>query len=165
MRSCVEHREMVPQSGAPAAMPQGIAVKYYRRLLHKAKEITEGNLGQVMKNLREGKWENIFLTNDIDLEQNFMQLESGGGLYALQFLRDNTGGVGEEAAYFSTFTPEFLGSWEETDIKCSDGQSIIFRETTTGDKEAVMAAIEYFIRTGELWDGIPWMKYWREWAD
>ena len=25
-----------------------------------------------------------------------------------------------------------------------------------------MTAIEYFIRAGKLWDGIPWMKRWEE---
>ena len=28
-----------------------------------------------------------------------------------------------------------------------------------------MTAIEYFIHTGRLWDGIPWMKSWQEWAE
>ena len=62
--------------------------------------------------------------------------------------------------WWSTYDPEYVDSDEETDIPHSDGQSIIYRETTTADKEAVMTAIEYFIHTGKLWDGIPWMKRW-----
>ena len=165
MSSLVERQENLPKSGTPAEMPQGIGVIYYVRWPNGPEELTSDSLKQVMQNLREGKWENIFLTSDADFEQNFMQLESGGGLYALQFIQDNTGGIGEEAAWFTTFTPEFLGSNEETDIDCSDGQSVIFREDTTTDKDAVMTAIEYFARTGKLWDGIAWMKVWRELAD
>ena len=165
MRKCIEHREFIPVAEVPAEMPKGIAIQYYVRWPGEPKEITSNSLSRLKKNLRDGKWENIFLTNDTSFEQNFMQLESGGGLYALQFVRDNTGGSGEEAAWFSTFDPEYLDSDEETDIECSDGQSIVFREFTTADKEAVMTAIEYFIRTGRLWDGIPWMKSWQEWVE
>ena len=67
--------------------------------------------------------------------------------------------------WWSTYDPEYVDSDEETDIPHSDGQSIIYRETTTADKEAVMTAIEYFIHTGKLWDGIPWMKRWQEWVE
>ena len=28
-----------------------------------------------------------------------------------------------------------------------------------------MTAIEYFIHTGKLWDGIPWMENWDEWVE
>ena len=73
--------------------------------------------------------------------------------------------VGEQAAWFYTYDPEYLDSDEETDIECSDGQSIIYRKYTTADKDAVMTAMEYFLRTGKLWNGIPWMKSWQEWED
>lgn len=165
MGRCVEHQELIPKSETPAQLPKGIVIQYYDRWPSEPKELNAGSLRRVLKNLREGKWENIFFTNDINFEQNFMQLESGGGLYALQFIQDNTGGSGEEAAYFTTYDPDYLGSGEETDIDCSDGQSIIFREDTTTDKEAVMTAMEYFVRTGKLWDGIPWRKVWQEWVE
>lgn len=165
MSRCTEHQAIIPKSDTPAKMPEGIVIKYYECWPGKAEKLNSNSLVQVLKNLREDKWKNIFLTNDTDFEQNFMQLESGGGLYALQFIRDNTGMIGEEAAWFTTFTPEFLGSDEETDIDCSDGQSIIYRENTITDKDAVMTAIEYFIRTGKLWDGISWLKVWRERAE
>ena len=83
----------------------------------------------------------------------------GGGLYALQYVKD----LGQ--VWWSTYDSDYLDTYEETDIDCSDGQSIVFREFTTADKEAVMTAIEYFIRTGRLWDGIPWMKCWQEWVE
>ena len=165
MSKCIEHREFIPVADTPAEMPEGITIQYYERWPSDPEELTINSLGRVLKNLRTDKWENIFVTNDTDFEQNFMQLESGGGLYALQFIQDNTGGSGEEAAWFSTYDPGYLDSDEETDIECSDGQSVIYRGETTTDKEAVMTAIEYFIRTGKLWDGIPWMKCWQEWVE
>ena len=39
---------------------------------------------------------------------------------------------------------------------------VIYRKYTTADKDAVMTAMEYFLRTGKLWNGIPWMKSWQE---
>ena len=88
-----------------------------------------------------------------------MELVSGDGLYALSYAEE----LGQ--IWWTTYDPDYLDSYEETDIQHPDGQSIVFREFTTDDKEAVMTAIEYFIRTGRLWDGIPWMKNWSEWVE
>lgn len=131
-------------------MPKGIAIKYYKCWPAKVKEITTDSLRRILKNLRSGKWKNIFLANNDNLETNFMQLETENGLYALQFVQDNTGGVGGAAAQFSTYDLEYSDSDEETDIECSDGSSVILRKYTTTDMDSVMVAIEYFIRTGKL---------------
>ena len=160
-----EHIEFIPKNEHPAAIPEGIAVKYYVCWPDDPKEITSDNCEEILRNLREGEWGNIYLTNNEDLEEDIMDLESGDGLYALEYVRDNSGLVGEEGAWFSTYDPEYLDSDEETDIECADGQSIIQRKYTITDKEAVMTAIEYFIHTGKLWDGIPWMKSWQEIED
>ena len=165
MSKYIECREFIPKSERPEKMPDGIAIKYYLREFDEAEEITPDSLCRILENLRSGKWEHIFLSDDDALEGNFMQLESGNGLYSLQFMRDNTGGTGEAAAWFTTYDPEYLDSNEETDIECSDGQSIIFREYTTADRDSVLYAIEYFIRTGKLWNGIRWMKQWEERAE
>lgn len=161
MNKWKEYIEFVPKDEAPAEIPKEIAVKYYICWPGEPKELTPDSCRKILKNLRDGQWRNIYLTNDPDLEEDFMQLESGGGLFALQYLRDNSGMMGEEAAWFSTYDPEHLDSDEETDIECSDGQSIIFRKYTTADMDSVMTAIEYFIHTGKLWNGIQWMKSWR----
>ena len=165
MEKCINHQEFIPKSEHPEEMPNAIAIKYYICWPEDAKEITSDSLQLILKNLRSGEWESIFLANDDSLEENFMQLESGNGLYAVQFLKDNAGGVGEDAAWFSTYDAEYLDSDEETDIECSDGQSIILRKYTTADVDSVMASIEYFIRTGKLWNGIQWMKCWSEWIE
>lgn len=162
MSRWVEREEFIPKSETPAEIPEGIAVKYYICWPDEPREITAESCQQIMKNLRDEKWRDIYLTNNPDLEEDIMQLESGDGLFALQYMRDNSGMIGEEAAWFSTYDPAYLDSDEETDIECSDGQSIILRKYTTIDKEAVMTAIEYFIRTGKLWNGIPWLKGWQE---
>lgn len=132
--------------------------------------ILHGNAHSVMTNIWNGYkiWTPmmyISLTNDPDFEQNFMIFESGNGLFALDYIRDNTGDTGEKAAWFSTYDPKYLDSDEETDIKCSDGQSVILRKYAITDKDAVMTAIEYFIHTGKLWNGIQWIKEWREWYE
>ena len=164
MRRCIEHRSFIPVAEVPAAMPEGISVKYCVHWPGTAREITPDSVQKIMMKLRKGEWTDLFLSYDEDLEECYINLEGDGTLYSLGYVR-HEGLAGEEGAWWSTYDPEYLGSDEETDIGCSDGQSIIFRETTTADKEAVMTAIEYFIRTGELWNGIPWMKNWDEWVE
>ncbi len=159
MSECIEHREFIPVAEVPAEIPDGIAAKYYVRWPGDFHEITPENVKRIMKNLRGGKWMDIYLYQEDDEEGDYLDLETDGTLFNLSY--------GEEMGqiWWSTYDPDYLDSDEETDIPHSDGQSIIFRETTTADKEAVMTAIEYFIHTGRLWDGIPWMKSWQEWAE
>lgn len=157
-----EYTEFIPEDETPDRIPWEIAVKYYICWPDAPGEITHDSCQEILENLRNGQWGDIYLTNDPDLEGDFMQLESGDGLFFLQYVMDNSGMTGEEAAYFSTYDPEYLDSGEETDICCSDGQSVILRKHTTADKDSVMTAIEYFIHTGKLWNGIRWMKGWRE---
>ena len=159
MSKCIEHREFIPVAEVPAEIPDGIAAHYYIRWPGDFHEITPENVKRIMKNLRGGKWMDIYLYQEADEEGDYLDLETDGTLFNLSY--------GEEMGqiWWSTYDPDYLDSDEETDIPHSDGQSIIFRETTTADKEAVMTAIEYFIHTGRLWDGIPWMKSWQEWAE
>lgn len=159
MSECIEHREFIPVAEVPAEIPDGIAAKYYVRWPGDFHEITPENVKRIMKNLRGGKWMDIYLYQEADEEGDYLDLETDGTLFNLSY--------GEEMGqiWWSTYDPDYLDSDEETDIPHSDGQSIIFRETTTADKEAVMTAIEYFIHTGRLWDGIPWMKSWQEWVE
>lgn len=159
MSKCIEHREFIPVAEVPAEIPDGIAAHYYIRWPGDFHEITPENVKRIMKNLRGGKWMDIYLYQEDDEEGDYLDLETDGTLFNLSY--------GEEMGqiWWSTYDPDYLDSDEETDIPHSDGQSIIFRETTTADKEAVMTAIEYFIHTGRLWDGIPWMKSWQEWAE
>ena len=159
MSKCIEHREFIPVAEVPAEIPDGIAAKYYVRWPGDFHEITPKNVKRIMKNLRGGKWMDIYLYQEADEEGDYLDLETDGTLFNLSYGED----MGQ--IWWSTYDPDYLDSDEETDIPHSDGQSIIFRETTTADKEAVMTAIEYFIHTGRLWDGIPWMKSWQEWAE
>ena len=159
MGNFVKRRAFIPVAEAPAEMPEGIEARYYTHEYGEFKEITQDNVKRIMKNLRSGRWEDLCFYYEADEEGDFMELVSGDGLYVLSY--------GEELGqiWWTTYDPDYLDSYEETDIQHPDGQSIIFREYTTSDKEAVMTAIEYFIRTGKLWDGIPWMKNWSEWVE
>ena len=159
MSKCIEHREFIPVAEVPAEIPDGIAAHYYIRWPGDFKEITPDNVEQIMKNLRDGEWMDIYLYHEDDEEGDYLDLETDGTLYDLSYGED----MGQ--IWWSTYDPEYVDSDEETDIPHSDGQSIIYRENTTADKEAVMTAIEYFIHTGKLWDGIPWMKNWDEWVE
>ena len=159
MGNFVERRAFIPVAEAPAEMPEGIEARYYTHEYGEFKEITQDNVKRIMKNLRSGRWEDLCFYYEADEEGDFMELVSGDGLYALSYAEE----LGQ--IWWTTYDPDYLDSYEETDIQHPDGQSIVFREFTTDDKEAVMTAIEYFIRTGRLWDGIPWMKNWSEWVE
>ena len=159
MGNFVKRRAFIPVAEAPAEMPEGIEARYYTHEYGEFKEITQDNVKRIMKNLRSGRWEDLCFYYEADEEGDFMELVSGDGLYALSYAEE----LGQ--IWWTTYDPDYLDSYEETDIQHPDGQSIVFREFTTADKEAVMTAIEYFIRTGKLWDGIPWMKNWSEWVE
>ncbi|MEH2937554.1 hypothetical protein [Lawsonibacter sp. JLR.KK007] len=159
MRRCIEHRELIPAAQVPAALPEGIAARYYVRWPGDFHEITPSNVKRVLKNLRSGVWMDIYLYREADEEGDYLELETDGTLYNLSYGED----LGQ--VWWSTYDPKYLDSDEETNISHSDGQTIIFRETTTTDKEAVMTALAYFIHAGKLWDGIPWMKRWQEWVE
>ena len=161
MGNWVERREFIPVAQPPAEIPEGIAAHYYIRWPGDFKEITPDNVEQIMKNLRDGEWMDIYLYHEEDEEGDYLDLETDGTLYDLSY-GENMGQI-----WWSTYdpdhlNPDLLDPNEEAGFEHSDGQSIIYKETTTTDKEAVMTAIEYFIRTGKLWDGIPWMKRWEE---
>ena len=169
MRKCIEHREFIPVAEVPTEMPEGIAVKYCVHWPGEAREITPDSLKKIMKKLRKEEWTDLYLSDDEDLEECYMNLEGDGRLYSLGYVQ-HEGLAGEQGAWWSTYdpdhlNPDLLDPNEEAGFEHSDGQSIIYKETTTTDKEAVMTAIEYFIRTGKLWDGIPWMKSWQEWVE
>ena len=159
MGNFVKRRAFIPVAEAPAEMPEGIEARYYTHEYGEFKEITQDNVKRIMKNLRSGRWEDLCFYYEADEEGDFMELVSGDGLYALSYAEE----LGQ--IWWTTYDPDYLDSYEETDIQHPDGQSIVFREFTTAAKEAVMTAIEYFIRTGKLWDGIPWMKNWSEWVE
>ena len=79
MGSFVKRRAFIPVAEAPAEMPEGIEARYYTHKYGKFKEITQDNVKRIMKNLRSGRWESIFLSEEADEEGDYMQLESGGG--------------------------------------------------------------------------------------
>ena len=117
MGNWVKRREFISVSEPPAEMPEGIRIKYYSH--GKTQELTADSLKRVLKKLRRGDWGDIYLADDPDMEDSYMQLESGKGLYALQYVK-NVGVAGEET-WWSTYDPDYLGSDEETDIDASDG--------------------------------------------
>ena len=130
MSKCIEHREFIPVAEVPAEIPDGIAAKYYVRWPGSFHEITQDNVKRIMKNLRSGNWMDIYLYHEKDEEGDYLDLETDGTLYNLSYGED----MGQ--IWWSTYDPEYVDSDEETDIPHSDGQSIIYRETTTADKEA-----------------------------
>ena len=75
MSRCIEHREFIPVAEAPAEMPEGVRIKYYSH--GKTQELTSDSLKRVLKKLHRGDWGDIYLADDPDMEDSYMQLESG----------------------------------------------------------------------------------------
>ena len=77
MSKCIEHREFIPVAEVPAEIPDGIAAKYYVRWPGSFHEITQDNVKRIMKNLRSGRWESIFLSEEADEEGDYMRRVTG----------------------------------------------------------------------------------------
>lgn len=161
----MKHEEAIPKSEISVEILNSIVVKYSISLSGEYDEITPDNLQKILKDLREGQLENIYFSNDPNLEEGIMELQSANGLFTLRYSIGNIDIDGEmDIASYSTYDPEYLNSDVQTeieDIGCIDGKFVL-RKYTTMDKNAVMAAIEYYIRTGKLWNGISWLKSWQE---
>ncbi len=123
-------------------------------------EITEKIIAEVLKEIPGGI--NIYLFLDPDGEDNWLEVNCDSEWIALGF----SGDFGQNNYY--SYNPAFADTADQisqadfldkniyTDLE-SGGQSPIPKIMAITDIELGVKAIEYFIRTGELYPGIDWM--------
>lgn len=125
----MKHEEVIPKSEILVEILDSIIVKYSISLSGEYEEITPDNLQKILKDLREGQLENIYFSNDPNLEEGIMELQSANGLFTLRYSIGNIDIDGEmDIVSYSTYDPEYLNSDVQTeieDIGCIDGKFVI----------------------------------------
>ena len=81
----MKHEEAIPKSEISVEILNSIVVKYSISLSGEYDEITPDNLQKILKDLREGQLENIYFSNDPNLEEGIMELQSANGLFTLRY--------------------------------------------------------------------------------
>lgn len=141
------------QDAVPAFDPQAIKVKYIDYPGYDGKDeeedITETLISKVLNQIPKGI--NAYLSLDPYGEDDWMEVICDGEWLALGYSSD--GGCDN---YYS-YNPDFAGTEELTPL-LSGGQSTIEKYLTVKNMEEGIKAVEYFIRTGELYPGIEWAK-------
>lgn len=156
----VKSYEKVIQIDDNNEMLQGLCIKYMSSAYGKKTEITEDSLKHLLKKIRKGQNQGIFLFQDPDFEDSYMQIEIDKGLIFLQYVENP--GTKEECSY-SSFHLDYLDSDEESPMRCSDGQSIILMRYTMSNPQLAAKCVEYFVRTEKLCPEMAWLKGWRVW--
>ncbi len=141
-------------------MPTGLHIKYMTSAFDGGKEITEYSLKQLIKKIQSGQNLGVYLFQDPELEENYMQLEMDNGLIFLQYVKDP---CTKDECFYSSFDPACLDSKEEAPMSCSDGQSVILKRNTMKDTKLAARCVEYFVRTGKLYPAMTWLKGWQVW--
>ena len=135
----------------PAFNAEAIQVQYmeYGHKNYSGDQITEDLIAKFLKQLPSGMDAILYL--DPDGEDNWMEVLCDGEWLALGFC----GEFGENNYY--SYNPDFGGKADMTSLK-SGGQSPVEKMLALQDIPAGVKAVEYFIRTGELYPGIDWAK-------
>lgn len=142
-------REEIPAFDPKAIKLQHIT--YYDRPYteYEGGEITEEVIAEILQKIPSGL--NIYLSLAPYGEDDWLEVNSGGGWLALGYRSE-----GGSKNYYS-YNPDFAGT-EELSPLHSDGQSPIEKYLALKDIPTGVKAVEYFIRTGELYPGIDWAK-------
>lgn len=146
----MDFERLPKQDAIPPFDPHTIAVKYLEYdCSYGEEEITEELIAQLLREIPAGIELALYL--DPDGEDDMMEVLCDGTWLALGFSHD----FGQENFYCCN--PAFAGSPERSPL-LSGGQSPVLKENAIQDLEAGVRAVEYFIRTGQLYPGIDWVK-------
>ena len=140
-------------------MPEGIKIPFAAQGAMPDQEIgyiSEKDIPDIVRKVQNGTYTSLLLTpNEEDMDE-FLMMESSPELIFRQIWD------GESETDWSCFNPDYLESNEEAPIECSDGQSVIeMRNTMTNtpeNRELVGKCAEWYIRTGEPYPGMDWLR-------
>ena len=110
-------------------------------------EITEESIASILSEIPKGIAVALYL--DPNGDTDWLEVQSDGKWLSLVFYSDDE---------YTIYNPKFAGKPDLTTLE-SGGQSHIEKVFAIQDMEIGIKAVEYFIRTGELYPGIDWAKY------
>jgi len=144
--------EIIPRNDTPVSIPSDICIQYVGGM----DEINENTVQGIIEKIRQGTYADVYLSLDPDGDDRYMQMESTDGWIFLQYCEE------VNRTWYSSYNVEYADSDEEAPIICSDGQSVVEKKYTMHNLDLAVKCIEYFIRTGQLYPGMEWIKGWRE---
>lgn len=164
----MESRIIPKQETVLSFDPNAVAVKYIEYyssgVAYNEGEITPKIISKILKEVPKSININLFL--DPDGECDWMEvLSDGEWLYLGRFKLYQNG----RDEYFFTYNPDYASTAAQTvEADYSDksvwtellsgGQSLIPKIQAITNMESGVKAVEFFIRTGELYPGIDWVQ-------
>ncbi|MCI8718829.1 MAG: hypothetical protein HFH64_11895 [Lachnospiraceae bacterium] len=118
-------------------------------------EITEEVISRILKEIPEGI--EIYLSLDSYGEDDWLEVVCDGEWLSLAYMSED-----EYCSYNADFPDTYNADFSDTEKwtpLTSGGQSPIEKCFAIQDIELGIKAVEYFIRTGELYPGIDWAVY------
>lgn len=156
----IQHEEIMKAEEWLEEMPSDLHIKYMISAFGNEEEITDEGLDHLVRKIKECQNLGIYLSQDPNLEGDHLHIEIDHNWIFLQYLEhDGT----KDACFYSSFNSAYLDSEEESPMRCSDGQSIILKRYTMHDSKMAARCVEYFVRTGNLYSGMSWLKGWTDW--
>lgn len=119
----------------------------YDDMEYEEDEITEDIIAKVLREIPEGI--EVYLSLNPFGEEDWLEVLCDGEWLALGYMVDNE-------CYYS-YNKDFEGTKELSPLE-SGGQSPVEKYLAIKDIDAGIKAVEYFIRTGQLYPGIDWAR-------
>ncbi len=161
----VPKRETIPSFDPNAVAANYIEYYHSPKKAYKQEEITPKIISKIIKEVSKGININLFL--DPAGECDWMEaLSDGEWLYLARFRFCQNG---KQDEYFFSYNPDYastVAQTKESDYSdksvwtelLSGGQPIIPKIHAITNLESGAKAVEFFIRTGELYPGIDWVQ-------
>ena len=115
-------------------------------------DITEDYLRKLLKKIRKGNGEMMYFSLCPFGEGEALELDMAEGWATLNYSDE------EESFYYGIYNPEQAGNMELAPPEVG-GQSPVPMVHATEDLELVADCVAYFIKTGKLYPGAYWAKY------
>ncbi len=158
----ISRQEEIPAFDTNAVAVKHIAYYPSRDGIYNGVEITPQLISKILKQISQGI--TVYLSQDPDGECDFMEVLSDGKWLSLGCTLNQNG----KFHYYYTYNMAYADTAEEAEqFDYSDkrvwtalesgGQSPVPKIQAITDMETGVKAVEYFIRTGELYPGIDWL--------
>ncbi len=109
-------------------------------------ELTEESIASILAEIPKGIAVALYL--DPNGDTDWLEVQSDGEWLSLVFYGDKE---------YTIYNSEFAGKPDLTTLK-NGGQSLVEKTFAIQDMKIGIKAVEYFIRTGDLYPGIDWAK-------
>lgn len=134
------------------SLEAGIRIQYAEGM----REITEAAVKRLLKKIRRGTCQHLYLAPDPDGESSFLQMDSGNGRIFLVIGEEQLEGNRVRWTRYRSHDPEYDGSEEEAPVRA--GQDNILKRDTIQDLPLAADCVEWYIYRGTPYPGMDWRK-------